>query len=58
MDNVVSIPRYKHHEITGWYAKKNIDYGNLAPRDYLRDRSWSEHVEVGHQALRHFKVLK
>lgn len=58
MDNVVSIPRYKHHEITGWYAKKNLNYGNLAPRDYLRNRSWAEHVEVGRQALRRFKVLK
>ena len=58
VDNVVSVPRYKHHEITGRYAKKNMNYGNLAPRDYLRDRSWAEHVEVGHQALRLFKVLK
>lgn len=58
LDNVVSIPRYKHHEITGWDVKKNSNFGNLAPRDYLRDRSWAEHVEVGHQALRLFKVLK
>lgn len=57
-DNVVSIPRYKHHEITGWYAKKNINYSQLSPRDYLRDKSWTEHVEIGHEALRLFKVLK
>lgn len=58
MANVVSIPRYKHHEITGWYTKRNIGYGNLTPRDHLRDKSWAEHVELGHQALRLFKVLK
>ncbi len=58
MANVVSIPRYKHHEITGWYTKQNTNYGNLAPRDYLRGKSWAEHVDVGHQALRLFKVMK
>ncbi|CAH1655044.1 conserved hypothetical protein [Hyphomicrobiales bacterium] len=58
MANIVSIPRYKHHEITGWYTKQNINYGNLSPRNYLRDKSWVEHVEVGHEALRAFKVLK
>lgn len=52
------MPRYKHQEITGWYTKKNINYGSLSPRDYLRDKSWPEHVEVGHEAFRLFKVLK
>lgn len=58
VDNIVSIPRYKHHEVTGWYARKNISFGNLAPRDYLRGKNWAEHLEVGHHALRLFKVLK
>jgi len=57
-DNVVSIPRYKHHEITGWYTAKNPNFGGLSPRDYLRGRDWSEHVRVGQQALRQFEVLK
>lgn len=58
VDNVVSIPRDKHHEITGWYNRPNHDFGTQAPRDYLRGRDWSEHVRVGHRALREFKVLK
>ncbi|MGF7051573.1 hypothetical protein GGC47_000733 [Bosea sp. OAE752] len=58
VDNVVSIPRYKHHEITGWYSRPNLEFGMQAPRDYLLGRDWSEHVRVGHQALRQFKVLK
>lgn len=57
-ENVVSVPKYKHHEITGWYNTKNMDFGNLAPRDYLKGRSLSEHVRVGHHALRRFGVMK
>lgn len=38
VDNLVSIPRYKHQEITGWYATKNPEFGNLSPRNYLRNR--------------------
>lgn len=58
VDNVVSVPRYKHHEITGWYTAKNPNFGGLSPRDYLQGRDWSEHVRVGQQALRQFGVLK
>ncbi|QEL23300.1 hypothetical protein FQV39_12510 [Bosea sp. F3-2] len=58
IDNVISIPRYKHHEITGWFNRRNPDFGMLTPRDYLRGRDWAEHVRVGHRALRQFKVLK
>lgn len=57
-DNVVSVPRYKHHEITGWYSRPNLEFGGQAPRDYLLGRDWSEHARVGQQALREFKVLK
>ncbi|MBN9443839.1 hypothetical protein [Bosea sp. (in: a-proteobacteria)] len=56
--NIVSIPRYKHHEITGWYATRNAEFGNLSPRDYLRGRGWGEHMKVGRDALRRFKVPK
>lgn len=58
VENVVSIPRYKHHEISGWYGRRNWKLGMQTPRDYLRGRDWSEHVRIGHQALRQFKVLK
>lgn len=57
-ENLVSVPRYKHHEITAWYAAKNPNFGGVSPRDYLRGRSWHEQVLVGHDALRKFGVLK
>ena len=57
-DNVVSVPKYKHHEITGWYAKKNPQFGGLSPRQHLGGRSWAEQVQMGHYALRRFGVLK
>ncbi|RXT53122.1 hypothetical protein B6S44_20560 [Bosea sp. Tri-44] len=57
-DNVVSVPKYKHHEITGWYNTKNPDFGGLTPREYLRGKSWDEQVRVGLSAMRKFGVLK
>ena len=36
--NLVSIPRLKHYQITGWYAKPNRDYGGLSPREFLSDK--------------------
>ncbi len=57
-DNVVSVPKYKHHEITGWYNKPNQNFGMQTPRNYLRGKDWSEHVSVGHRALREIGVLK
>lgn len=56
--NVVSVPKYKHHEITGWYTKPNKSFGWQTPRNYLRGKDWPEHVRVGHQAMREFGVLK
>lgn len=56
--NVVSIPKYKHHEITGWYNRPNANFGAETPRNYLRGKDWSEHQRVGHEAMRLFKVLK
>lgn len=29
--NLVSIPRLKHYQITGWYGKKNDQFGGLTP---------------------------
>jgi hypothetical protein len=57
-DNVVSIPRYKHHEITGWYSRPNPEFGMQSPREYLRGRDWSEHMRIGYRALRDNGVLK
>lgn len=57
-DNVVSVPKYKHHEITGWYNTKSSNFGGLTPREYLRGKSWDEQVRVGLFAMRKFGVLK
>lgn len=57
-DNLVSVPKYKHHEITGWYNRPNENFGMQTPRNYLRGKNWPEHVRVGHEAMRTFKVLK
>lgn len=57
-DNVVSVPKYKHHEITGWYNTKNPNFSGLTPREYLRGKSWDEQMRVGHFAMRKFGVLK
>jgi hypothetical protein len=57
-DNVVSVPKYKHHEITGWYNIKSSDFGGVTPREYLRGKSWNEQVRVGLFAMRKFGVLK
>lgn len=58
MDNVVSIPRYKHHEITGWYSRPDPKLSMQSPREYLRGRDWPEHAQMGHRALRENGVLK
>ena len=56
--NLVSIPRLKHYQITGWYSKPNRDFGGLSPREYLADKLPEERRAVGLQALRLFEVLK
>lgn len=56
--NLVSIPRLKHYQITGWYGKRSDQFGGLAPREYLSDKSWDERMRVGREAMILFKVLK
>lgn len=57
-DNLVRIPTYKHHDITGWFGKPNKEFGWLSPRDYLRGKDWTERMEVGRRTLIKHKVLK
>jgi hypothetical protein len=57
-DNLVRVPTLKHWEITGWYARKNIDFDFQSPRAYLRGKSWKEKQRVGLKALRLHGVLK
>jgi hypothetical protein len=56
--NLVSIPRLKHYQITGWYAKRNADFGGKSPREYLSDQGPEVRRQVGLDALILFKVLK
>jgi hypothetical protein len=57
-DNLVRISRFKHWEITGWFERASKEYGGLSPREYLRDKDWSERIRVGHKALIRHGVLK
>ena len=56
--NKVLVPRYKHWEITAWYATKDERFGGLSPREYLRSESWQKRVEIGLFALRYHGVLR
>jgi len=57
-DNVVSVPIYKHREISAWYQKANPEFGGLSPREYLRGKDWAEREIVGIEALKRVGVLK
>ena len=57
-DNMVLIPTLKHWELNGWYARKDVRFGGLSPRDYLEGRSWEERQRVGLIGLRAVGVLK
>lgn len=57
-ENRVLIPRFKHWEITGWYARRHRSYGGLSPREYLRGKSWEERMKVGLEAMIEHGVLE
>ena len=57
-NNLVRVPKLKHHQITGWFMKINKDFGYRSPRDYLRGRSWAERTKIGLDALRIYGVLR
>lgn len=57
-DNLVSISRFRHWEITGWFARKSERLDLQSPRMMLRMRPWHERYELGLYALRKFEVLK
>ncbi len=56
--NKARIPIMKHWEINRWFSRPNPEYNNLRPRDYLRGKSWDEHMKIGLRAMREFGVLK
>jgi hypothetical protein len=56
--NLVSIPRLKHYQITGWYSAPSVEFKGKSPREFLRGKSWKMRREVGLRALRKFGVLQ
>jgi hypothetical protein len=54
----VSIPVFKHHLITGWFARKRKGFGGMSPRNYLRGKSWEERTRIGLEALVNEGVLR
>lgn len=57
-ENLVRIPKWKHVEISAWYATRSEEYGGLTPRAYLRGKSWQQQYDLGIAKLRDFGVLK
>jgi hypothetical protein len=57
-NNVVLVPTLRHWEITAWYSRRNPEFGNMTPREYLVGKSWEERVRVGRIALVKFGVLR
>jgi len=57
-DNLVSIPRFKHWEITGWYARKSKDWDRLSRRMMPDPQPWGERYQFGLYALRKFQAMK
>lgn len=56
-DNLVSIPRLKHWEITAFYMTKNENFDGLSPREWLQDKDWETRMRVGHEVLVKYGVL-
>ncbi|QDL96765.1 zinc carboxypeptidase [Rhodopseudomonas palustris] len=56
--NLVSIPRLKHYQITGWYSARSTEFDGLSPRKFLRGKDWETRRKVGLRALRMFGVLE
>jgi hypothetical protein len=57
-ENLVRIPRFKHWEITTWYATESWEFGRKSPREFLRGKDWTERLKIGLEALIHHGVLK
>jgi hypothetical protein len=57
-DNLVSIPRFKHWEITGWYQTKNPKFESISPRMFLTKGDWQARRLIGMKALKYYGVLQ
>ena len=57
-ENLVRIPKFKHHLITGFYKARADAYGKKSLRDGLKDQDWETRYQEGIDALIQFGVLK
>src|SRR5258708_36283472 len=57
-DNIVRIPEYKHIEINAYYQRPDPNLDGMAPRDYLKGKSFEEQLEFGKKVLRDFGVMQ
>jgi len=56
-ENIVSVPTYKHHEISGHYQMKRKKYGDKSLREHLRGKTWEERRNEGLKVMEDFGVL-
>jgi DNA-binding Lrp family transcriptional regulator len=56
--NVVTIPYYRHRDISDYYSTKNSNLGGRTPRDFLRGKTFEEQYKFGVEQLRKFGVIK
>lgn len=56
-ENIVSVSKFKHEEISGHYQKKNPKLGDKSLREHLRGKSWEERRKAGLEVLEEFGVL-
>ncbi|MGH6737333.1 MAG: hypothetical protein ACRECX_14845 [Methyloceanibacter sp.] len=57
-ENLVRIPIFKHHQITGFFERENRAYGKKSLREGLKDQDWETRYQEGIDALIQFGVLK
>jgi hypothetical protein len=57
-ENLVRIPKFKHHQITGYYMSEQREFGRMKPRDVLRGTGWDTRYQAGIKILIEFGALK
>lgn len=57
-ENLVSVPVFKHHLITGYYLKESDAYQRRSLRDALRGEDWEIRYQEGLDALVKYGVMK
>jgi hypothetical protein len=53
-DNLVSLPRGVHEQVSAFYSSKQPFTGNLTVRQWLRNQSFDEQTRFGQQVIDRF----